>query len=301
MKPARSDFKPAIASEPLPGTGEQAPLNTAITGPHELTGRFHRSYNALNEALIAIFEHIYLPQEIRKLRDQNGKALSDDITGTLWLRSRDQFHIFGDYDGEGIFALNIATILPGTLIRHKSASSKIAEDAINTFFSELTEYTADIRGIGLDVVEQDMAIANPQVYLALIERLCQAKNVPTAESEHTRYANLRRNDEEKDPEPKRGAYEYWPRLKPHQLPPPPVDEAADLGQKFHESAIAIPEPAFRTMAVTAYGFREIGNIIHTFNQTRVYPILSFKALKAIVSQDIAGSPVLADMPAYNLH
>lgn len=297
MKSLRPHFEQTLPYDAPGDTALPNNLNDKPEVSNDITGEYRRSYNALNAALISIFELIYLPQQVLELRDEKGK-LYDPTQAHLTLQQmKEQFHVFGDYDGKGLLALQIKPVTAGTHKKDISPETKNIRDAITTFYSELNEYAAGLPGLEIDPIYHNIIVSNPRSYLALMETLCAEKGIVTSEQAHTTYA-LRHGDPEEGLKP--GHYNH-----PAISPLPDIDQQA--GARFRKAAHGrnplseIPEPVFKSLAARPLGYREIGHLINDYQQKAVYPLLSLLALEAIVEQDMQKTPVLAKMSAFNLH
>ena len=298
MKSARSSFDENHYSDSLL-TQEKS---SNIPDTSVVSGTYYRSYNALNAALISIFEAIYLPQEVSEQHTPEGKALSQSAAARLLKLTRDQFHIFGDHDEKGLLSLRVRPVIADTQLIDISKNSKIVRNAITNFFTELNEFGAGIHGVDIDPVHHRIMISSPRGYLALIESVCREKNIATAEQAHTAYA-LRDGDPDEKRDTKPGHYSYLPEPKKPKI----KDEAQHSGELFrrwagHKSKAGdLAKPLFNSLAVHAYGYRELGHLINEYEEKGVYPLLSLLTLQATVEQDVGRTPVLKELSAFNLH
>jgi|GEM_PF-7078096 hypothetical protein len=276
MKSLRTHF-----TSPVP---HEASANSA----DNLTGEFRRSYNAMNAVLMSIFELIYLPEQVLEQRDAAGRLLNQEKSHQLLDQMKEQYHVFGDYDGKGLLALRIVPVVPGTKLRDISPESKNIRNAITTFYSEINEYGAGISGVEIDPIHHNLLISNPRGYLSLIETICQERGIATSEQAHTAYA-LRNGDP--DAEVEGGHYEH------PGIPALPKKQGAESWQVLPK----IPEPVFLSLTTQPLGYQEIGQLVMDYREKAVYPLLSLSALEAAVEQDLQRTPVLAKLPAFNLH
>lgn len=263
--------KPGVkAAPPTSSKSERWSLHTP--------GRYARSYDALSNALISIFERYYLPLQVMQPNEEGRPCLNE--AGLQRYQQLKDRYILYMRDDEGAAQLQIE-IHPSPLYRgvlntgicdeYMNGPEEI-KAAIIQFFDDLEGIAAPLKNVRVDFQQQRITVAGPQAFYDLVSAISEELCLVTAERQQELYAQ-KNQDAGSDQ----------------------ITEPAAL------STAAIPTLLFQSLAARPYSLSEIGDLVHKFNHHGTMALLSLHALQAVVDQDLAGSTISVRHPGFNLH
>ena len=287
-------------------------------GPEEIwsgveQGRYARSYDLLSDALMAIFEKIYLPLEVMEQNPETGGLRYTAEGLTRFEQLKDRYIVTLRNNGAcGRLEVEISPSSSYKGVFHSGIAESYLQgpeeirNTITTFFTELNEIAAGLPGISVRPAEHLIGIHGPQPFFDMITAICDAKGIVTAEHDHVTYAlNARRQQSygHEGDEP-----------LPDPLSPPHQDKSdmAALTARYIKNNIhsddeelaqsaQIPEAVLRALSPQNYGWREIGHLVNRFNEQGIVPLFSLRTLQAAVDQDIGAENSSKRPVSYYLH
>lgn len=290
-------------------------------GPEEIwsateQGRYARSYDVLSDALMAIFEKIYLPLEVMEQNPETGGLRYTAGGLTRFEQLKDRYILTLRNNGAcGQLEVEISPSPSYKGVFHSGIAEpylqgpKEIRNTITTFFTELNEIAAGLPGVSVRPAEHLIGIHGPQPFFDMITAICDAKGIVTAEHDHVTYAlNARKQSygHEGDHEGDEDLLDLLP--LPHQ----DKSDMAALTARYIKNNIhsddeelaqsaKIPEAVLHALSPQNYGWREIGHLVNRFNEQGIVPLFSLRTLQAVVDQDIGAENITKRPASYYLH
>ncbi len=286
-------------------------------------GRYARSYDLLSDALMAIFEQIYLPLSVMDRNPETGGVRYTTEGLTRFEQLKDRYIVTLRNNGDaGLLEIEIAPsplykgLLGGGIADPYAQGPAEIRDTITTFFTELNEIAVGLPGVHVRPADHLIGISGPQPFFDMITAICEAKGIVTAEHDHLVYAlNAREqscwNDSDEPPVPGHNTepfHEVLQLLPEHRSKYDIAtltaryiqDNISSDDEELAESA-QIPEAVFKAMSPQIHGWREIGHLVHRFNTEGIVPLFSLKTLQAAVDQDLGPENIKQRPIRYHLH
>lgn len=240
-------------------------------------GRHARSYDLLSDALMAIFERIYLPLAVMDRNPETGGLRYTEAGLARFEQLKDRY-VVSLRNNEPAVQLEVE-ISPAPLYKglfntgiadpYLSGPEEI-RDTITTFFTELNEIAAGLPGVGVNPSAHILTFNGPQAFHDMITALCDAKGIVTAEHDHTAYALASR---------------------------PSCDDAKAPGP----CTCPLPDPVMRALSPQHYSWAEINHMVNRYNDQGLVPLFSLRTLQAAVDQDLGAEAIRPRPAIYYLH
>lgn len=295
-------------------------------GPDEIwsgleKGRYARSYDLLSDALMAIFEKIYLPLEVMDRNPETG-GLRYTQEGLMRFEQLKDRYIVSLRNNEvsGLLEVEISPSPPYKGIFNTGIADPYLQgpaeirNTITSFFTELNEIAAGLPGVRVSPSDHLVSLNGPQAFHDMIAALCEAKAIVTAEHDHVVYAlNARKescwNDSDEAEAP---GYNTKPVHKILELSRNGRNDFASLTARYIQNNInsddeelaqsaQIPEAVMHALSPQNYSWREIGHLVNRFNEEGIVPLFSLKTLQAAVDQDLGPENIKQRPAHYHLH
>ncbi len=282
-------------------------------------GRYARSYDLLSDALMAIFEKIYLPLTVMDRNPETGglRYTAQGLTRFEQLKDRYMVTLRNNGDNGPLeIELTPSPLYKGLLgcgiaDPYLQGPEEIRR-TLTTFFSELSEIAVDLPGVHIHPTAHLISINSPQAFHDMIAAICDAKGIVTAEHDHLAYAlNARQQTFGHDSdEPEAPGHHSEPH--PEILSLAASNDVATLTGHYIRNNInsddeeraqsaQIPEAVLRALSPQNYGWCEIGHLVNRFNQQGIVPLFSLKTLQAAVDEDMGPENITKHPARYHLH
>ncbi len=241
-------------------------------------GRYARSYDLLSDALMSIFEKIYLPLSVMDLNPDTGAPHYTAAGLARFEQLKDRYTLIlrnNHNDTPGLLEIEISPstsykgILNNAIAENYLDGPEEIRNTITCFFSDLNEIVAGLPGINVNTSAHIINVNGPQAFHDMITALCEDKGIVTSEQDRMIYAlNARTKN------------------KMSTLVGRFIQQNIGSTDKERASSATIPEAVINAMGMQPYSWQEIGHLVHRFNDQAVVPILSLKTLQAAVDQDL---------------
>lgn len=286
-------------------------------------GRYARSYDLLSDALMAIFEKIYLPLSVMDRNPQTG-GLHYTAEGLARFEELKDRYVLSLRNNE-ISGLLEVEISPAPLYKglfntgiadpYLKGPAEIRE-TITTFFAEMNEITAGLPGVRVKPSEHVVSLNGPQAFYDLIVSLCETKEIVTAEHDSAAYAlNARQQSfghDSDEPEAPGHCSKPFIKFLEHPATNRALNDVAaltgcfiqqNIGSEDKEQAQSaqIPPAILHVLSSQNYSWREIGHLVSRFNDQGIVPLFSLKTLQAAVAQDLGHDRAVQCPAAYHVH